>query len=393
MKCSECSQNEDAIVHHPLESVIKFSSGCFYHPFVAPTVSKGGTDTRAASGTLPLGSSDSRVVPSVAAPVPSSAEGVGTGEPDIVKLADALVACDGHLTSCNFRGCTCGSVEDYKIARANYIAGRRKMKEVMPNETRMGQGISVATGGQPSGERAGESPIPEGERMSAREQFEECIADEDEVDITRVEHERMGDGYRSTSVQHDWKTWQEASSLRGTGERELEQLRAWKESASAVWPDMQKIGKLIGVQLGDSVHDKIIPWIEAAESREAKLKLVIERDRSLVCDGVNVLKSILRSREWLGEGRGCYEWDDDRWHDEFKATATEIRTAIEGMEKIAADLSNSPTNWDDVQKARAEREAKLRECLRVAIEWEADYRTRNNLGTRVLDWAQWGARL
>lgn len=96
-----------------------------------------------------------------------------------------------------------------------------------------------------------------------------------------------------------------ASSLRGTEERELEQLRAWKESAIEVWPDMQKIGKLIGVQLGDSVHDKIIPWIEAAESREAK----------------------------------------------------------------------------------------LRECLRVAIEWEADYRTRNNLGTRVPDWAQWGVKL
>jgi len=102
---------------------------------------------------------------------------------------------------------------------------------------------------------------------------------------------------------------------------------------------------------------------ERAESAEASvrkmreerdgMKLVIERDRTMVCDGVTALRKILREREWLGEGRGPYEWDDDRWHDEFNATAEEIREAIAGLEKIAADLSNSPTTWEEVQKARS----------------------------------------
>lgn len=141
---------------------------------------------------------------------------------------------------------------------------------------------------------------PEGERMSARETPEEFRRSEGYAICEFL----YANGEPAMDRIYEFATAY-ASSLRGTEERELEQLRAWKESAIEVWPDMQKIGKLIGVQLGDSVHDKIIPWIEAAESREAK----------------------------------------------------------------------------------------LRECLRVAIEWEADYRTRNNLGTRVPDWAQWGVKL
>ncbi len=46
------------------------------------------------------------------------------------------------------------------------------------------------------------------------------------------------------------------------GDKELEQLRQWKKEAIAVMPDFQKIGQLIGVKLGESVHDKIIPFIE-----------------------------------------------------------------------------------------------------------------------------------
>ncbi len=52
-------------------------------------------------------------------------------------------------------------------------------------------------------------------------------------------------------------------------EVELEQLRQWKKEAIAVMPDFQKIGKLLGLKLGESVNDKIIPFIEKClESKE-----------------------------------------------------------------------------------------------------------------------------
>lgn len=46
---------------------------------------------------------------------------------------------------------------------------------------------------------------------------------------------------------------------------ELQQLRQWKEEAISVMPDMQRIGKLIGVKLGETVHDKIVPYLEAQQ--------------------------------------------------------------------------------------------------------------------------------
>ena len=84
-----------------------------------------------------------------------------------------------------------------------------------------------------------------------------------------------------------------------------------------------------------------------------ELERIIERDRTAICDGVNGLKKVIDGREWLGEGRGPYEWDDDHWHDEFKATALEIRQALEPLKKIARDLSNCPKTWEQIQKARA----------------------------------------
>lgn len=52
-----------------------------------------------------------------------------------------------------------------------------------------------------------------------------------------------------------------AASPKGKEEDELKELRAWKESAMRVMPDFQAIGKELGLKLGDTVHDKILPAI------------------------------------------------------------------------------------------------------------------------------------
>jgi hypothetical protein len=56
------------------------------------------------------------------------------------------------------------------------------------------------------------------------------------------------------------------SHLKEAG-KELEELRAWKESAMKVMPDFQEIGKLLNIPLGTSVSEQIIPKIK--ELKEA----------------------------------------------------------------------------------------------------------------------------
>lgn len=59
-------------------------------------------------------------------------------------------------------------------------------------------------------------------------------------------------------------------------QKELEQLQAWKESAMQVMPDYKAIAKLIGVKLGQSVHDKIVPYLEKMQQREVVMKEMVE---------------------------------------------------------------------------------------------------------------------
>jgi hypothetical protein len=105
-------------------------------------------------------------------------------------------------------------------------------------------------------------------------------------------------------------------------------------SARDAWP----INRTETVELLAKFADRALAPLR---ERQKTLEAVIERDRSRVAEGVTALRKIVIRREWLGEGRGPYEWDDDRWHDEFKTTASEIRGAIEDLEKLAGDLSNS----------------------------------------------------
>jgi hypothetical protein len=45
-------------------------------------------------------------------------------------------------------------------------------------------------------------------------------------------------------------------------QRENEQLKQWKTEAMEVMAPIDKIGKAIGVKIGESIHDKILPAIE-----------------------------------------------------------------------------------------------------------------------------------
>jgi hypothetical protein len=68
-----------------------------------------------------------------------------------------------------------------------------------------------------------------------------------------------------------------AADLLAEKEKEIEALKDWKESQIATTPDYHKIGQLLGLKLGTSVSEQIIPGIE-------KLLAEIERLKGLVPD-------------------------------------------------------------------------------------------------------------
>jgi hypothetical protein len=96
-----------------------------------------------------------------------------------------------------------------------------------------------------------------------------------------------------------------------------------------------------------------VPESTAGESTLIDFPAILERERTLVAEGVTAIKKAISCREWLTEGRGSYEWNDDRWHGEFAAAISEILEALKPLEKVAADLTNCPQDAEAVRKARA----------------------------------------
>lgn len=91
---------------------------------------------------------------------------------------------------------------------------------------------------------------------------------------------------------------------------------------------------------------------EMLEAELASARSALEHDRTKVAECVTAVTKELQSYDWLISSRGSYSWDDNRWHGEFKTAHDAIETAIQPMVKIAADWSNCPKSWDEVQKAR-----------------------------------------
>ena len=69
---------------------------------------------------------------------------------------------------------------------------------------------------------------------------------------------------------------------------EVEALRAWKAEAIRVMPDYQRIGHLIGVPLGQSVHDKIVPYLERIPIKEGGYTEEQMREAMMDAGGLNL---------------------------------------------------------------------------------------------------------
>jgi DNA repair exonuclease SbcCD ATPase subunit len=90
---------------------------------------------------------------------------------------------------------------------------------------------------------------------------------------------------------------------------------------------------------------------EAQQERDAA-RAGLERDRTKLADALKPIREATASRFWLTEGRGCYEWDDDRYREEFGHAIAEINDAIKGLESVATDWRDCPQTSAEVAKAR-----------------------------------------
>lgn len=84
-----------------------------------------------------------------------------------------------------------------------------------------------------------------------------------------------------------------------------------------------------------------------------RLMHVIDRDRYIVAAVVGAIKRAINGRAWLlGEGRGPYEWDDERYKDEFRGAVEEIESAAEPLAHVGWDKTDCTQIEERVEAAR-----------------------------------------
>jgi hypothetical protein len=102
------------------------------------------------------------------------------------------------------------------------------------------------------------------------------------------------------------------------------------------------------------------------EERVKEAEAANEYDRSELCQAIVVMREALRQREWLASGRGCYEYDDDRWYKEFSAAFNEIHAALEGLQRIASASFASTLKYARTGESLAEARINIKRRLAVA---------------------------
>lgn len=107
------------------------------------------------------------------------------------------------------------------------------------------------------------------------------------------------------------------------------------------------------------------------EAQVSAMECAIERDRTKIADAVTELRKELDSRYWLTEGRGSYEWNDDRYQAEFLDAGRSLIEKMKPLQQIAQDLSNSPVRGEDVRAARIDVEKRITELEADAERYRA----------------------
>ena len=94
------------------------------------------------------------------------------------------------------------------------------------------------------------------------------------------------------------------------------------------------------------------PAPKADSALVGELQHMLDRDRYIVAIALGTIRKALDGHRWLLEGRGPYEWDDDRYRDEFAAWVRGIEASTGLLAKLARDHGDCTTDTAKVQAAR-----------------------------------------
>ena len=152
-----------------------------------------------------------------------------------------------------------------------------------------------------------------------------------------------------------------------SSEIENDELKAWKESAISVMPDIQAIGKEMGLEIGQAISPKILPYIkelkkEAAEQKEKQESLVIEIEQE---------KAVSKAWQKVAEEK---EKECERWKkttERFKAEGDKWLNKSISLSKQIAELKSktpSPTGDRDCEELK-EVEYSVYQLTQKYAEW------------------------
>ena len=92
--------------------------------------------------------------------------------------------------------------------------------------------------------------------------------------------------------------------------------------------------------------------IAALTQEKDKAFAANELDRRRLHKIVTAFEAEITGRMWLLEGRGSYEWDDDKYRQEFGWAVHAIQEKLELLRRISSSLKDCPADEKGVDKVR-----------------------------------------
>ena len=132
-------------------------------------------------------------------------------------------------------------------------------------------------------------------------------------------------------------------------------LKGWREAAE------KAIAETYPSPFFADTTKALLDELEKVKKERDEAFALNEFDRSKLCDSLTKMRDVLRGREWLASGRGCYEYDDDRWYKEFGEAISEIHNCMEDLQRQAGSWTFCPRDKDKVLQARVDLRAKVKE--------------------------------
>lgn len=128
-----------------------------------------------------------------------------------------------------------------------------------------------------------------------------------------------------------------------------------------------------GVRL---VHD-LLSALEAERKERDEARQALENDATDLWRVTNAIRDVIANRDWVTEGRGSYEWDDDRYRDEARLAFDEVRTLIAGVQPPAARrffeiVGHEPAPLQKLRERAEAAEASLEAVQRMAQTWRSE---------------------